>query len=177
MFSFSFFLCSFSVFVSGCYECMIIKQFRTSIQFIIHSFPGWTNTKANEMRRGSRNENRQKKEQTKRRRRISWGITIQKPGVRWSVRRSSGVRSCLLCRLPGDTFRVNWPTHGNSFSLSLLLFLCGLHTWDWLTRYTHSCLSSFLSLCLSSSLSLSANLVNTTPQTSVWTDCLFTSKG
>lgn len=56
--------------------------------------------------------------------------------------------SCL--QTPLGEIRVNWPTHGNSFFLSLFnplfLFLCGQHTWEWLTRYTHCCLSSFLSL-------------------------------
>lgn len=76
-----------------------------------------------------------------------------------SVRRSGWVRNCPLCRVPWGKFRVNGPSHGNSFSLSffhsLSLFLCGQHIWDWVTTPTHSCLSSFLSFCLNSSLSLS----------------------
>lgn len=63
------------------------------------------------------------------------------------VRRSSGVRSCLFCRLPWGKFRLNWPTHGISFSV-FLLFSPSLPLWSahaWVTDKKRSLLSIFVS--------------------------------
>lgn len=99
-----------------------------------------------------------KERQKKENRKGNKEIRNQEPGVRWSVRRSSWVRSCLFCRLPRGWFRVNWATHGNTFfvffpfSLSLPLWSAHMTVTDKI----HSLLSFFIyvSFVLSSSLSV-----------------------
>lgn len=128
---------------SGCYKCSTIKQYRISIHVYrpIHFLAGETPKRSYTF----------EKRKTGKKKRKAW--------VRWRVRRVRGVQELsLLCRLPRGRFGVNWPTHGNGFSLSVLL--PAQHVLEWLTRYTHSCLSLFNFLTFSPS-TFSVNLANT----------------